>query len=40
MVFEIGDRPVRVVRTPGHSVGSVCFLDEKEQMDVHRGYLL
>ena len=31
MVFEIGDRPVRVVRTPGHSVGSVCFLDEKNR---------
>ena len=31
MVFEIGDRPVRVVRTPGHSVGSVCVLDEKNR---------
>ncbi len=31
MVFELGDREIRVVKTPGHSVGSVCFLDEKNR---------
>lgn len=31
MVFELGDREIRVIKTPGHSVGSVCFLDEKNR---------
>ena len=31
MGFELGDRSIKVVKTPGHSVGSVCFLDEKNR---------
>lgn len=31
MIFELGDRTVRVIKTPGHSVGAVCFLDEKNR---------
>ena len=31
MEFELGDRAIKVVKTPGHSVGSVCFLDEKNR---------
>ena len=31
MVFKLGDRDIHVVKTPGHSVGSVCFLDEKNR---------
>lgn len=31
MEFELGDRSIKVVKTPGHSVGSVCFLDEKNR---------
>lgn len=25
--FELGNRPLRVIHTPGHSLGSVCLLD-------------
>ncbi len=32
MVFELGDRSVEVISTPGHSLGSVCFLDKKERL--------
>lgn len=28
MTFELGDRSICVIKTPGHSVGSVCFLDK------------
>ncbi len=31
MMFALGDRDIRVIKTPGHSVGSVCFLDEKNR---------
>ena len=27
MVFELGNRPVEVIKTPGHSMGSVVLLD-------------
>lgn len=29
--FELGDRKVTIIETPGHTVGSVCFLDEKNK---------
>ena len=29
MYFELGGRRVRIVETPGHTVGSICLLDEK-----------
>lgn len=31
MSFELGGRRVRVVKTPGHTVGSVCLLDESKR---------
>lgn len=31
MTFDLGSRKVRIIKTPGHSVGSVCFLDEKNR---------
>lgn len=31
MRFDLGARIVKVIKTPGHSVGSVCFLDEKNR---------
>lgn len=31
MVFELGARSVHVIKTPGHSIGSVCFWDEKNR---------
>ena len=31
MNFELGERRVQVVKTPGHTVGSVCFLDESKR---------
>lgn len=31
-VFELGGRPVEVIQTPGHSLGSVCFLDKRERL--------
>lgn len=31
-VFELGDRTVRTFRTPGHTQGGTCFLDETQQM--------
>ncbi len=31
MLFKLGDRDIRVIETPGHSVGSVCFLDRKNR---------
>lgn len=30
-VFDLGDRKVEVVPTPGHTPGSVCFLDRKSR---------
>ncbi|MCI8402164.1 MAG: MBL fold metallo-hydrolase [Lachnospiraceae bacterium] len=30
--FNLGDRTIHVIRTPGHTLGSVCFLDEKTQI--------
>lgn len=30
--FELGDRTIEVLHTPGHSLGSVCFLDSKERL--------
>ena len=30
--FELGERTVRAVHTPGHSPGSVVFVDEKEKL--------
>jgi hydroxyacylglutathione hydrolase len=33
MIFDLGDRHVEVIATPGHSKGSVCLLDiEKRQL--------
>lgn len=32
MKFELGGRTLQVIKTPGHTVGSVCFLDEKTGM--------
>jgi len=31
-VFDLGNRTVEVIATPGHSVGSCCFLDKKHRM--------
>lgn len=31
MVFDLGGRHVRVVETPGHTLGSVCLLDEENR---------
>ena len=31
MTFELGGRNISVIKTPGHSVGSVCFLDGKNR---------
>lgn len=30
--IELGGRTVEVIHTPGHSLGSVCFLDSKERL--------
>ena len=30
-VFDLGDRTVRVISTPGHTLGSISFLDEKNR---------
>lgn len=29
MAFELGNRSVRILKTPGHTRGSICLLDEK-----------
>lgn len=29
--FELGNRRVRIIETPGHTVGSICLLDEKNR---------
>ena len=29
--FELGGRKVTIIETPGHTAGSVCFLDEKNK---------
>lgn len=29
MFFELGGRKVSIIETPGHTVGSICLLDEK-----------
>lgn len=31
-VFELGNRPVEVIHTPGHTMGSVCLLDKKTRL--------
>ncbi len=31
-VFELGDRFIRVVHTPGHTKGSITLLDDKEKL--------
>ncbi|MDO5558628.1 MAG: MBL fold metallo-hydrolase [Oscillospiraceae bacterium] len=31
-VFDIGDRKLRVIFTPGHTAGSVCLLDEENKI--------
>ena len=31
MTFELGEREIQVIKTPGHSIGSVCFLDKKNR---------
>jgi hydroxyacylglutathione hydrolase len=28
--FDLGERSIEIVHTPGHTLGSVCFLDKKE----------
>ncbi len=30
-VFDLGNRSVSVIATPGHTIGSVCLLDEKNK---------
>lgn len=32
MIISLGGRDLRVIETPGHSAGSVCFIDEQSQM--------
>jgi glyoxylase-like metal-dependent hydrolase (beta-lactamase superfamily II) len=44
-VFELGDRTIEVITTPGHTPGSVCFLDREGRNlftgdTIYRGYLL
>ncbi|HEY5563307.1 MAG TPA: MBL fold metallo-hydrolase [Clostridiaceae bacterium] len=29
-IFDLGDRKLLVIASPGHTVGSICLLDEKE----------
>lgn len=31
MCFELGNRRIKIVATPGHSVGSVCLLDQRNR---------
>lgn len=31
-VIDLGNRPLKVIHTPGHSEGSVCFLDTKNRI--------
>jgi glyoxylase-like metal-dependent hydrolase (beta-lactamase superfamily II) len=31
-VFDLGDRKLETIHTPGHSDGSVCFLDRKNRL--------
>lgn len=31
-IFELGDRPVEVIHTPGHTMGSICLLDRKTRL--------
>ena len=46
MQFDLGGRTVRIVKTPGHTSGSICLLDEKYHflftgdMTCHDGVLL
>lgn len=44
-VFDLGDRKIETIRTPGHTAGSVCFLDCAGRVlftgdTIYRGYLL
>lgn len=32
IVFDLGDRPIEVLATPGHTTGSVCLLDRKDKL--------
>lgn len=31
-IFDLGDRKIEVMETPGHTPGSICFLDRKNKM--------
>lgn len=31
MYFELGNRKVTILETPGHTIGSICLLDEKNR---------
>jgi glyoxylase-like metal-dependent hydrolase (beta-lactamase superfamily II) len=44
-IFDIGGRTIEVIATPGHTAGSVCFLDRGARIlfsgdSIYRGYLL
>ena len=44
-IFDLGNRTIETIKTPGHTAGSVCFLDTKGKVlftgdTIYRGYLL